>query len=95
MDVWSNNLSRKSKALNNTINEEHSWLALLKEDQCIQSYVAQLQHWMSHFEPALSIEQQYLDIQKNSSILIEYPMIGVQVRRLRNHLSTLLAQDNI
>ena len=47
MVVWSNNLSRKTKQLNNIIGEEHPWHTFLKKDQFIQSYVDQLHIWIS------------------------------------------------
>ena len=86
-------MSRKSKPLSSTIGEEHPWLVLLKENQFIQAYVQQLHLWISKFKPILSIEQQYLDIDKNTQILIDYPMTGVQVGRLRKHIALLLAES--
>ena len=93
--MWSNNLSRKSKPLNNPIGEEHPWLTLLKENQSIQSYTNQLHIWISKFEPTVSLEQQLQDIQQNRKISAEYPMVNVQIGRLRKHLHALLDQSNI
>ncbi len=86
-------MSRKSKPLSSTIGEEHPWLVLLKENPFIQGYIQQLHLWISKFKPILSIEQQYLDIDKNTQILIDYPMTGVQVGRLRKHIALLLAES--
>ena len=93
--MWSNNLARKSKPLNNPIGEEHPWLTLLKENQSIQSYINQLHIWISKFEPAVSLEQQLQDIQQNRKISAEYPMVSVQIGRLRKHPHALLDQSNI
>ena len=90
MDVWSNNLSRKSKPLNSLIAEEHPWLNLLKENQYIQSYIDQLHIWINQFEPILSIKQQLLDLQINSRIPKEFPLISVQLSRLSTDIKTRL-----
>ena len=90
MDVWSNNLSRKSKPLNSLIAEEHPWLNLLKENQYIQSYVDQLHIWIRQFEPILSIKQQLSDLQINSRIPKEFPLISVQLSRLSTDIKTRL-----
>ena len=90
MDVWCNNLSRKSKPLNSLIAEEHPWLNLLKENQYIQSYVDQLHIWIRQFEPILSIKQQLSDLQINSRIPKEFPLISVQLSRLSTDIKTRL-----
>ena len=84
--MWGSKLSKKTKASANTVNT-HLWITALKKSHPFQALLVQLQHYICVSHANIPFSLQLHDFQNNLKISTAFPMVGVQVKRIRQALA--------